>query len=110
MFLQLRDPGYQDRVGMWSLFATLIHEFLHLVTHPNYDDAANAIGGGSRDILVEGMDEHMKTQVWNSLRPRIAADIVAPHHRRGPVRGRDPHRDRLRRRRGDRHQDPERPL
>lgn len=74
VFLQLRDPGYQDRVGMWSLFATLVHEFLHLVTHPNYDDAANAIGGGSRDILVEGMDEHMKTQVWNAVRPRIASD------------------------------------
>ena len=74
VFLQLRDPAYQDRVGMWSLFTTLIHEFLHLVTHPNYDDAANAVGGGARDILVEGMDEHMKMQVWPAVRDRIASD------------------------------------
>ncbi len=74
VFLQLRDPAYQDRVGMWSLFGTLVHEFLHLVTHPNYNRAADAIGGGSRDILVEGMDEHMRAQVWEAVRPRIASD------------------------------------
>jgi hypothetical protein len=87
VFLQLRDPGYQDRVGMWSLFATLVHEFLHLVTHPNYDDAANAVGGGGRDVLVEGMDEHMKTQVWDAVRPRIASDTTLRTLVEGPFAG-----------------------
>lgn len=76
VFLQLRDPAYQNKVGMWDLFATMVHEFLHLVTHPNYSDAAEAVGGGARDILVEGMDEHMKTQVWRAVRGTIASDTA----------------------------------
>ncbi len=75
VFLQLRDPAYQSRVGMWSLFGTLVHEFLHIVTHPNYGDAADAIGGGARDILIEGMDDHMRAQVWPGVRARAAGDI-----------------------------------
>ncbi|HMG21684.1 MAG TPA: peptidoglycan-binding protein, partial [Kofleriaceae bacterium] len=74
VFLQLRDTGYQDRVGMWSLFGTLIHEFMHLAAHPTYAAAAEAIGGAARDVLIEGMDEHMTTQAWNAIRPTIAGD------------------------------------
>ena len=74
VFLQLRDTGYQDRVGMWGLFGTLIHEFMHLAAHPTYSAAAEAIGGAARDVLVEGMDEHMTTQAWNAIRPTIAGD------------------------------------
>lgn len=74
VFLQLRDSGYQDRVGMWDLFGTMVHEFLHLVTHPNYGDTADAIGGGARDILIEGMDDHMAQQVWRAVRPRAATE------------------------------------
>jgi hypothetical protein len=74
VFLQLRDPMYQTRVGMWLLFQTMIHEFMHLVAHPNYSRVADAIGGGGRDILVEGMDDHMTMQVWDDIRPRIATD------------------------------------
>jgi peptidoglycan hydrolase-like protein with peptidoglycan-binding domain len=74
VFLQLRDPAYQDRVGMWSLFGTLIHEFMHLAAHPSYAAAADAIGGAARDVLIEGMDEHMTQQAWNAIRPTIAGD------------------------------------
>ena len=70
VFLQLRDAGYQNKVGMWDLFMTLVHEFMHLVTHPNYGNAADLIGGGGRDILIEGMDEHMSQQVWPAVRDR----------------------------------------
>ncbi len=76
VFLQLRDPAYQTRVGMWDLFGTLVHEFLHLVTHPNYMATSDAEGGGASDILAEGMDEHFKNEVWNSVRPRIAGDVA----------------------------------
>ncbi len=76
VFVQLRDPGYQDRVGMWGLFATFIHEFMHLAAHPNYTSAADAIGGAARDVLIEGMDEHMTQQAWNAIRPTIAGDLA----------------------------------
>ncbi len=75
VFVQLRDPSYQDRVGMWGLFATFIHEFMHLAAHPNYANAADAIGGAARDVLIEGMDEHMTQQAWNAIRPTIAGDL-----------------------------------
>jgi hypothetical protein len=74
VFVQLRDGGYQDRAGLWDLFATFVHELLHLVTHPNYAAAADRIGGGARDVLIEGMDDHFCRQVWASVRPRIAGD------------------------------------
>jgi peptidoglycan hydrolase-like protein with peptidoglycan-binding domain len=76
VFLQLRDPAYQDRVGMWGLFGTLMHEFMHLAAHPSYSDAAEAVGGAARDVLVEGMDEHMTQQAWNAIRPTIAGDTA----------------------------------
>ena len=84
VFLQLRDPAYQDRVGMWSLFGTLVHEFLHIVTHPNYGNAADAIGGGARDILIEGMDDHMRAQVWPAVRARAASDVALRTTVEGP--------------------------
>jgi hypothetical protein len=74
VFVQLRDPSYQDRVGLWGLFGTFLHEFMHLAAHPNYAAAADAIGGAARDVLIEGMDEHMTQQAWNAIRPTIAAD------------------------------------
>ena len=76
VFLQLKDPSYQDRVGMWGLFGTLIHEFMHLAAHPSYSAAAEAIGGAARDVLVEGMDEHMTQQAWRAIQPTIAADTA----------------------------------
>ena len=76
VFLQLRDAGYQNKVGMWDLFMTLVHEFMHLVTHPNYGNAADLIGGGGRDILIEGMDEHMSQQVWPAVRDRAFGDLA----------------------------------
>jgi hypothetical protein len=84
VFLQLRDPAYQDRVGMWRLFGTLVHEFLHIVTHPNYGNAADAIGGGARDILIEGMDDHMRAQVWPAVRARAAGDAALRTTVEGP--------------------------
>jgi hypothetical protein len=47
---------------------------MHLAAHPTYSAAADAIGGAARDVLVEGMDEHMKTQAWNAIRPTVAGD------------------------------------
>jgi peptidoglycan hydrolase-like protein with peptidoglycan-binding domain len=65
VFIQLRQ--FHDREGMWNLFGTLLHEFQHLVTHPNYGRTADAIGGEGRAILIEGMAEHMRFQVWNHV-------------------------------------------
>jgi peptidoglycan hydrolase-like protein with peptidoglycan-binding domain len=74
VFLQLRDKAYQDQVGLWDLFLTMVHEFLHLVTHPNYGETAEAIGGVARGILIEGMDDHFARQVWPGVLRRAGTD------------------------------------
>jgi peptidoglycan hydrolase-like protein with peptidoglycan-binding domain len=72
VYLELRNENYQGRLGMWRLFATLLHEFQHLVTHPNYDDVAEAIGGMGQSILHEGMTEYMRFTVWADVRQGLA--------------------------------------
>jgi hypothetical protein len=54
------------------------------VTHPNYGNTADAIGGGARDILIEGMDDHMAQQVWQDVRPRISGDTTLRQTVEGP--------------------------
>ncbi len=70
----LRYPGFEGRAGMWDLFAGLMHECLHLVTHPNYRMTEMAIGGGGSDVLGEGMTDHWTMELWQAVRPSIAAD------------------------------------
>lgn len=74
VFVQPR--AYQDRTGMWGLFKTMIHEFLHLVTHPNYDRAAVAIGGGARQALIEGFTDHFTLQVWHHVRDSLEGNLA----------------------------------
>jgi peptidoglycan hydrolase-like protein with peptidoglycan-binding domain len=82
VFIQLRQ--YHDRIGMWELFGTLLHEFQHLVTHPNYGRTADAIGGEGRAILIEGMAEHMRFQVWNSVLSTLAVNATLRQTVEGP--------------------------
>jgi hypothetical protein len=84
VYLQLRERRYQDRVGMWKLFLTMVHEFLHLVTHPNYMDVAELIAGTARNILVEGMDDHFAQQVWPGVLARAAGDATLRQEIEGP--------------------------
>lgn len=72
VFVQPRE--YQDRSGMWSLFKTMMHEFLHLVTHPNYDRAAVAVGGSARQSLIEGFTDHFTLQAWHHVRDSLATN------------------------------------
>lgn len=69
VFIQPRE--YQGLVGRWSLFKTMMHEFLHLVTHPNYERAVAAIGGSARQALIEGFTDHFTLQVWHHVRDSL---------------------------------------
>lgn len=75
VFVNSRMPtGTPQLQAQWDLFTTLIHEFLHLVTHDNYNQAAQAVGGSAQQILIEGMTDHMRDQVWRGLLPGLAAN------------------------------------
>jgi hypothetical protein len=69
------------RKNRWSLFTTLIHEMMHIVTHPNFAAAADRIGGTARKILIEGFAELFRTELWagaGQLRNRLATSEMAP--------------------------------
>jgi Domain of unknown function (DUF4157) len=71
----------QQRQNRWDLFTTLIHEMMHVVTHPNYAAAADKIGGTGRKILIEGFAEVMRTELWSgpgTLKTRLANAEYAP--------------------------------
>jgi hypothetical protein len=72
VFVQPRE--YQGLVGRWALFKTMMHEFLHLVTHPNYSRAAAAVGGSARQALIEGFTDHFTLQVWHHVRDSLEAN------------------------------------
>jgi hypothetical protein len=65
----------QKRQDRWQLFTRLIHEMMHILSHPNFEAAANAIGGSGLKILKEGFAEVMRTELWSgpgSLKTRLA--------------------------------------
>jgi len=71
----------QLRENRWDLFTTLIHEMMHIVTHPNYAAAADRIGGTGRKILIEGFAEVMRKELWSgpgNLSGRIGNPEKAP--------------------------------
>jgi hypothetical protein len=71
----------QKRQARWTLFTTLIHEMMHILTHPNFDAAANNIGGTGQKVLSEGFAEVMRSELWSgpgNLKTRIANAEFAP--------------------------------
>lgn len=72
------------RRSRWDMFQTIIHEYLHTVTHPNYDRVADSIGGNQKSILIEGVTSLMTDKVWQALYP---AEIRANEALRASVEG-----------------------
>lgn len=53
------------RKNRWDLFTTLIHEMMHVLTHPNYNRTFDLMGGQRGEILKEGMADVMRHDVWD---------------------------------------------
>jgi len=65
----------------WDLFTTILHEFLHVMTHPNYQRAFSRMGGARNEILKEGMTDVMRHDLWDGpgrLVDRLATSAMAP--------------------------------
>jgi len=72
--------GDEGRRNRWKLFQTLIHEMMHIVSHPNFATAANVIGGSGRKILVEGFAEVFRREIWaegGALKARLPGPEMA---------------------------------
>jgi hypothetical protein len=57
------------RRSRWDMFQTIIHEYLHTITHDNYNHVAGSIGGSQESILIEGVTSLMTDRVWQALHP-----------------------------------------
>lgn len=68
-------PAATRRVR-WDAFQTMIHEYFHVVNHPNYYRYANQLGGDDRSVLVEGGASLMTDHAWGGIRPHIRTDAA----------------------------------
>jgi hypothetical protein len=57
------------RRGFWRSFQTLIHEYLHTITHRNYSAMVSMLPRDQADTLDEGGTSLMTDKVWTSIFP-----------------------------------------
>jgi hypothetical protein len=54
---------------LWENFQTMIHEYLHTITHPGYEQLAHSLGGTKQSILIEGGTSLFTDKVWKLIFP-----------------------------------------
>jgi hypothetical protein len=70
-----RTSGEEGRKNRWKNFKILLHEMMHIVSHPNFAAAATRIGGTAQKILDEGFAEVFTREIWSeggALKSRLA--------------------------------------
>jgi len=77
IFFQLfrGDTPEADRLLLWDVFQTFIHEYLHTLSHGDYDDFAGSFGRNSNEFntLIEGVDSLLTEIVWDAVEPRVGS-------------------------------------
>ena len=75
IFVQIfkKSTPDEDRDWLWEMFQTLIHEYIHLLSHEKYNDYAESFGDQSNqyDTLIEGVDSLLTEIVWSNVEPRV---------------------------------------
>ncbi len=65
-----RRPDEDDNCRQfWRTFQTMIHEYLHKVTHDDYSDRAGGLGRRRQQIFTEGGTSYFDRNVWFTLWP-----------------------------------------
>lgn len=70
--MQRWDMGGQqaNRQQFWRTFRTMIHEYLHKVTHAHYSAKARTLGRTRAQIFTEGGTSYFDRNVWQTLHPQ----------------------------------------
>jgi hypothetical protein len=72
-----RDTPAEQREHFWDVMQTLIHEYLHTLTHSRYSRHAERMPGGDKGLqfntLIEGMTSALTEVVWANVESRAAA-------------------------------------
>lgn len=68
------DPA-QARQAKWWDFETMVHEYMHIVVHPDYHKYAETFGAGSPkyNTLIEGVDCLLVEIAWEQMAPGLDA-------------------------------------
>lgn len=63
----------KDRLLLWDVFATFIHEYMHILVSKEYEAYAKSFGGSSPsyNTLIEGIDCVLSEIVWDFVEPHI---------------------------------------
>ncbi len=74
VFFQLfkGSDAQKDRLLLWDVFQTFIHEYLHTLVHRDYRDYANRFRGPANNTLLEGVDSLLTEIVWDAVAPKVA--------------------------------------
>ncbi|HEX8114063.1 MAG TPA: DUF4157 domain-containing protein [Kofleriaceae bacterium] len=65
------------RRAFWENFQTVIHEYLHSITHPNYTRVAESMGQVQKGVLIEGGTSLFTDHVWQRLNPTVIRSNAA---------------------------------
>ena len=76
------DPaGHGQRHHFWEVFQTMIHEYLHTLTHEQYYAYARTLPGGDAGVqyntLIEGMTSAMTEIVWANVASRVGDQTLS---------------------------------
>jgi peptidoglycan hydrolase-like protein with peptidoglycan-binding domain len=70
-----------NRRFMWETFQTLIHEYIHTLTHSRYSAWVDALPEERGHTLREGMTDFFTKIVWSNVNPAtVQAAVEGPFH------------------------------
>jgi LysM repeat protein len=70
----------QLRSYRWDVFTTIIHEYIHVLRHPNYAAAQRQVNPSGLQILKEGVDDLLRRDVWDSTGGNLSGRIAQPSY------------------------------
>jgi hypothetical protein len=91
------DPK-EDRIFLWDMFLTLIHEYCHSLASGEYNTYANKLGGEyspQGNALIEGVNTLLTEIVWTEARPRASRKEVREAVEPDAVKGKQPFDEKL---------------
>lgn len=76
VFLQRWDHGNQaeNRRQFWSTFQTMIHEYIHTITHADFYSATARLGRTKEQVYTEGGCSWYDNKVWETINPTEIAN------------------------------------
>ena len=67
----------EDRMFLWDMYQTLIHEYIHTLAHHDYVTFADGFGPSQENnTLIEGVDSFLTEIVWSKAKTQTADPAV----------------------------------